>query len=217
MQKPKAVVVDSIRLPGLQTQMVDFNIEFSHVDVESYDSFEVASSGAVAAQIAAKLDADNKTYSVSLLVDDKNSNERMAPEDISLLLLESSKWLHVDYVVFESRLADYKLDLLENIQDSHRVSVKKLIERYESKSGRLACSHDIAIWHLMRLGKINADVSTVVPVSSHRGKMVKPFYSRNVISVLSNQDREPEEKAITDVLCYCVDSSIVARIKRHFI
>lgn len=207
----------SAMISELHAQMVDVSIEFAHVDVGSYDSSEVSRSGEVAARLASEFDVANESYSVSLLIDDKNSSERMTPNDVSLLILEASKWLQVDYVVFESRLAEYKLDLFENIKESHRVVVKKFVERYEMKSGRLACSHDIAIWHLMRLGKIAADAATVVPVGSRRGRIAKPFFAKRVVSILKDEDHDPEEKALDDILRHCTDETIPARIHRYFV
>ena len=197
--------------------LVDVSIEFAHIDVSSYDSTDVARSGQKAAQIAKFLTKESKTFSVSLLIDDKESAHRMTSYDVSLLMHEASNWLPVDYVVFESRLVDYKLDLFDNIRDSHKLSVTKQVDRFEAKSGRLACSHDIAIWHLLRLGKISPDASTVVPVSSRDRFKTMHFAARSVFSILNEADREPEERAMSEILKFCTDETVSSRINIEYV
>jgi hypothetical protein len=199
------------------SNLVDVSIEFSHVDVGSYDASDVARSGQKASQIATLLTEQSKTFSVALLIDDKNSAHQITSNDVSVLIHEASNWLPVNYVVFESRLADYKLDLFECIEDSHRVAIRKQVDRYEAKSGRLACSHDIAIWHLLRLGIITPDASTVVPVVSGDRFTTRPFFSRSVVSILSKEDREAEEKAMSDILRFSKDESVASKISLAFV
>jgi hypothetical protein len=199
------------------SNLVDVSIEFSHVDVGLYDTSDVARSGEKASQIATLLTEQSKTFSVALLIDDKDSAHQITPNDVSLLIHEASKWLPVNYVVFESRLADYKLDLFECIEESHRVAIRKQVDRYEAKSGRLACSHDIAIWHLLRLGIIKPDASTVVPVVSGDRYATRPFFARSIVSILSKEDREPEEKAMCDILRFSKDESVSSRISLTFV
>lgn len=196
---------------------VDVSIEFAHVDVASYDSSDVARSGQKAAQIARLLTQESKSYSVALLIDDKESARQMTSFDVSVLIHEASIWLPVDYVVFESRLIDYKLDLFDSIRDSHKVIIRKQVERYESKSGRLACSHDIAIWHLLRLGMITPDASTVVPVTSRDRYETRPFFAKSAVSILNEEDLEPEERAMAEILRFSKDETVPSRISLTFV
>ena len=213
----KAASLIRPRSASIASTLVDVSIEFSHVDVASYDSSDVARSGRRASQLATLLTEQSKTFSVALLIDDKEPARQMTSNDVSVLIHEASNWLPINYVVFESRLVDYKLDLFESIQDSHKVAVRKQVERYEAKSGRLACSHDIAIWHLLRLGIITPDASTVVPVASRDRYTTRPFFAHSVVSILNEEDREAEARAMDEILRFSKNESISSRISLTFV
>jgi hypothetical protein len=199
------------------TNSVDVSIEFAHVDVASYDSSDIARSGRKASELAKYLTETSKSYSVVLLIDDKDSTSKMTPNDVGMLIHDASNWLPVDYVVFESRLADYKLDLFESIQPAQKISVRKQVDRYEAKSGRLACSHDIAIWHLLRLGIIAPDASTVVPVASRDQYSTRSFFANSVVSILNEEDRDAENRAMNEILRYSRNESVPSRVSLTFV
>jgi hypothetical protein len=45
----------------------------------------------------------------------------------------------------------------------------------------------------------------------------RPFFSRSVVSILSKEDREAEEKAMSDILRFSKDESVASKISLAFV
>ena len=71
---------------------------------------------------------------------------------------------------------------------------------------------------MIRLGLINdIDAATLPPVGwGVRQGNTPPFVARRIISVLSQKDEAPEQRAYEDILRHCIDQTAVKNIKRIY-
>lgn len=196
----------------------DVNIEFGHIEIDNgkYSKPELEKSVNVAIELLEKHKGNGLTCSVSMLVDDKKQSN---PPDLSrvtsLIELISSR-IVVDYICFESRLVAYLDELYDSIKVEHVAKVRQSIESYLERNGRIACSHDIAIWHLLRLGKIRFRPEHILRTNEHIDRQVAPFVARQVISVLPRHYESQEAKAIDEVLKFCSSTDTHSLIKNHY-
>lgn len=204
--------------------IADLNIEFAHFEFSGASGpgdDEVRQSSLLASAAIERCTAAGMSYSTCVLIDDKHVRRSLEYSDIVPLLRSISRvGPDVDYICFESRLSLYKYALFDLIKTEKRAKIREDFERYERRHGRLACSQDIAIWHMMRLGCIrNIDVQTLVPVGAlHavRGGVQPPFIASNVLSILHQRDSEPERRCETEILSHLEEPDLLGRIDREF-
>ena len=139
----------------------------------------------------------------SILIDDKRSNINNREKWISDNIFPVDNLKMIDYLCFESDLKGYVSVLYAKLSAEHRTSVSRQMERYINKMGKTACSHDIALWHSLRLGVLGSRTLPVYQVA-HKGRIdiINSFIAKNVVSVLNKSDREHEEDAEIDILQY---------------
>ena len=199
---------------------VDVSIEFAHVALtqSSFLQAEVETSAKYVNSVIERLDREDKSWSVCILIDNKYN--RLGIREIAPFLNFARKLvLRLDFICFEKALPRYKEALYEVLKPRVRDRIMGDIRRYSRKHKGIGCSHDIALWHLIRLGVINnLDGDTIVPVgvvdSGAHGAFT--HISQRVVSILSERDRPFEEKAVDEILRYCIEPRILDRIERIF-
>jgi hypothetical protein len=199
----------------------DINIEFAHVEFDGsrFDERIVAESARIATQLVTRYEKKGLTCCTCILIDDKNVG-RIATRSLQKFLDFVGRHItRVDYICYEGQLPRYLDCIFENIKEQKRDFVAGKVYSYSHRHDKIACSHDIAIWHLMRLGFINnIDASTLFPVSALQGfgRPQAPFIAKRVISILSNIHRQHEEKAVHDILRFSKEPGITNKIERIY-
>lgn len=197
----------------MHNMFVDWNLEIAHV---SWASPEAPSSIEEALENAKEyIDEWRKTdstFTICSLVDDKE----MRVSDRGVWLREVQQdypqlFGLLDYVCFESDLIRLKEEFLAQIEQHQRGRISREIDRYRKRHGRVACSHDIAIWHLLRMGQLPS-ANTIIHVLSKRQQGLSSLFARSVLSILEEEDQEPEKRA-HDILKFCSDHDVINRIE----
>lgn len=200
----------------------DFNLEFAHVAIEGgrrFDENEVRKSADIAAKELAALEKKGATCAVCILIDDKHVRARLTYREMTAFRdVVISCFPRVDYMFFEKNLPKFKEQIFPNIREDKRDKVEASLWRYQKTHRGLGCSHDIAIWHMMRLGMINGiDAAMLPPVGWGKARSpAPPFVAKNIVSVLSKKDEPFEKKAVEDILRHCEDSTAIDNIRRVY-
>lgn len=201
-----------------QDYSYDINIEFAHIVPNASradSSFRLSYS--LLLDYIDNVEQRGENFCISILVDDKEVGQKLS---ISWLTEQLDKvnfrYYNILYWVMESELRVYRECLYSLIKDDHRVHISKQIENYLKKHGELACSHDIAIWHLLRLGVIQP--LEKVRVGRFAAQLQSPnFSSKRVASILTLEDSGVEERATTEILNYLRNAPLlVGRINKIF-
>lgn len=131
---------------------------------------------------------------LSILVDDK---ALLIPDREAWLTDVQSRWpdvlARIDFLCFESDLSTIADLFIARLVTRSRGRRAREIERYRDKHGRIACSHDIAIWHSLRLGLLGRHDHLV-----RRGPHWSDgagFYCSHAVSILDEENREDELRA----------------------
>ena len=172
------------------------NIEVAHL--RSWHLVEAQSSAEESILIADEyrhaLPGPSPRAVLSILIDDK-----------ALQIEDRAEWLrqvherwphilsHIDFLCFESDLAALADLFIARLVISKRGRRAREIERYRDKHGRVACSHDIAIWHSLRLGLLGRH-DNLIEHGLHWTEGTN-FYCSHVVSILEEEDREDEARA----------------------
>ncbi len=197
----------------------DINLEFAHVEFNTqFDKRQVLASAMIAQRLLTDFTKRGLICSVCVLIDDKHAGRKLTNSDIAPFLSYISEHVsRIDYICYESKLTEYKEEMFDCLMPDYKQKVRHKVLNYEEKNGRIACSHDIAIWHLMRLGYILGDATTLLPVGAVRHHFsFPPFHAKRVVSVLSKTDSDPERSAESDILKFCYDKSILHQIERIY-
>jgi len=200
----------------------DYNLEFAHIALEGgtrFDEGEVKKSAGLAAKELAAIEKRGATCSVCILIDDKHVSARLTYRDMAAFRdVVISCFPRVDYIFFEKNLPKFKEQIFPNIKEERRDNVEADLWRYQKKHRRLGCSHDIAIWHLMRFGLINSiDAAMLPPVGwGEANSPVPPFVAKHIVSVLSKKDEEFEKRAVEDILKHCANPNLISSIRRVY-
>lgn len=199
----------------------DYSLEFAHVALigKDFNRSEVTKSADIALKELKRIEKNGFTCAVCILIDDKHVKTTLTYKDITpFLQFVSQHFPRIDYVCFEKSLPRQKDKLFEQLDPDKRDHIAGEFWRYQRDHKKLACSHDIAIWHMIRLGLINdIEAGTIVPVGAvGRGAHARSFVAKSLISVLSEHDRLSEEKANEEILRHCVDIKAISRIRRIY-
>ena len=206
---------------NVEARISDYNLEFAHVALEgrSFNKDEVKKSAQLALKEYQRIETAGASCAVCILIDDKHVKAKVTYKDIPAFRdFVISHFPRVDYICFEKNLPRYKEQIFSSLRPDRRDHVEAEIWRYQRKHRQLGCSHDIAIWHLIRLGLINNIDAAILPLvgwGNSRGS-APPFVARNLISILSEKDSAFEKKACEDILDYCVESKSISNIKRIY-
>lgn len=194
------------------TLFVDWNLEVAHVTWGSAGARDSVNESVVQGlEWIARWKATGATYVACSLIDDKE----VAIVDRDAWLSSNSQAFRqlfdlLDFVCFESDLISLKDEFLARFEPPRRGKIEREFERYREKHGKVACSHDIAIWHALRLGLLPSGFGLMRPLKQHaRGP-----YGAQVLSILEEEDRAPEERA-KEILRYADDAAI-KRIQVEF-
>ncbi len=208
---------------GSKAPKADINVEIAHAYWRMDDFTEqLAIDFKQSLNILSSLRQENKgqRISVSLLIDDKRLD---IFDKLDWLICESNRckdiFSVVDYVTFESDLKNLLMLLYGTLKLSNRNAIETDIERYIKTQRKTACSHDIAIWHSMRLGALgNLNLPVYLVKSSEINCDLRPsFCASRVISILNGSDRENEERAEIDILKYIEKDKLDWRnIERYY-
>jgi hypothetical protein len=204
-----------------ETDISDYNLEFAHVMLtgRSFNRDEVLKSAEIAKQELERIQTNGSTCAVCILIDDKHVEHKLTYKDLPVFRdFVTQHFSRVDYICFEKDLSKYKEKIFEKLRPESRDHVEAEIWRYQKTHRQLGCSHDIAIWHMIRLGLINdIDAATLIPVGwGVRQGRSPPFVARRIISILSRKDEDFEKKAYEDILKQCIDESAIRNIERIY-
>jgi hypothetical protein len=204
-----------------EADISDYSLEFAHVALigKDFNRSEVTKSADIALKELQRIEKKGLTCAVCILIDDKHVKSTLTYKDITpFLQFVSQHFPRIDYVCFEKSLPKHKDKIFEQLDPDKRDHIAGEFWRYQRKHKKLACSHDIAIWHMIRLGLINdIEAGTIVPVGAVGTSAHAPsFVARNLISILSAHDKPFEEKASKEILRHCVDKKAVSRIQRIY-
>jgi len=197
----------------------DINIEFAHIDFSlpidsSACEAQIRESGRLAREYLRAQSNAHYNCTTSILIDDKNCTNPPSMDQVSEFLgIVGDYGPQVDFVCFESTLPDYESELIKQVVPEERNTVRAAIERYKTNHGSLGCSHDIAIWHMLRLGLLGTVRSRSVIQVGIVAQRAKPFFAERVVSILSKEFRAYEEKARHDLLVRCIDKDLVRKIQ----
>jgi hypothetical protein len=204
---------------------INCNIEFAHVTLNNKGEFnaeELRLSCSIAARLCDQLSNQGLSFVTSVLVDDEEFDQAADSDLVSNLLEQANRSLKIDYVCWESRLHRFSDQLLDLIATEKRANIAKKINRYIARHGHIACSHNIAIWQMIRLGAIPYVGSDMIfPLQStgaHSSNRTMPGadLAISVLSGFTNYMRVSEDIAEKDILSYVSDNSYLARIKRIY-
>lgn len=145
-------------------------------------------------------------FSISILIDDKRINFADKFSWLQYNMNRFSKLFEsIDYLVMESDLKNYMSMMYKLVEYRQRRSIESSVERYIRAKKTPACSHDIAVWHLMRsgaFGAINLPVYRIVNTDNRAERLLPSFCASRIASVLNQSDREHEETAEAEILRY---------------
>lgn len=198
----------------------DVNIEFAHTDFavpleDPRSERDICISGELASKQLVAHQTMGLECTTSVLIDDKNCERPPTFDDVNhFLSMVALYGPPVDFVCFESMLPEYEAALVKSLRPPERLGAQTEIERYKRSHGGLGCSHDIAIWHLLRLGILGpVHPKSVTAISILASKRIKPFFARKVVSVIPTQYRQYEDRAQRDILNLCEEEGIARQIE----
>lgn len=171
----------------MENKKVDYNIEYAHIYTDETFGEEQIKSIELLKKIIIKLNKLNKSYTLTVLIDDYNPKEHFL--DINNFINKCEELGYKpDFIAFESRLCSDKDLLLKKMSKK----MSKEYKNYIKKAGKIPCSFLIAIWYLKRLGLIKTRKNEVIPLKDKR----KPFIGRKIINILPKKYREVETKGL---------------------
>jgi hypothetical protein len=203
---------------------VHCNVEFAHIELEKDGKFNpeyLQLSCDAAAYFCSELSQRGLSYTTSVLIDDEELGNRA---DISLvkdLLEQAKRSLKIDFICWESRLHRHVSKLIDLIVPERRENIGSKIERYIKRHGHVACSHNIAIWHMLRLGAFAYEESDLIfPYTDNSSKQYQQMpsakFAVSILSGITNYMQDSEFSAEKDILRFIEDNSYLDRIKRIY-
>ncbi len=170
-----------------KAKKLDYNIEYAHIYADEHFGTEHKKSVEELHKIITKLKQSNKSYVLSVLIDEYNSIRHTLNIKNFLKKLEQSN-SKPDFIGFESRLVKDKDSLLKEMSKK----IRKEYEEYIIKQGKIPCSFLIALWYLKRLGLLNMKGEELHSISKEN----KPFIAREIITILPKRYQAIEIKAL---------------------
>lgn len=189
-----------------QAPRAEVNVELAHTYwdcVDFIDRFSVELKKSTELFRELRVAEPGRRVSTSILVDDKRlSSNGKLPWLYSQIAKAPELFSSIDYVVLESELKGRLLSFYNTIRPEKVSSIKAEIERYIRSKRITACSHDIAIWHVMRSGALGYRNLPVYRIGGElkSERLVPSFCAPRIVSILNQGDREHEEDAETEIL-----------------
>ncbi len=201
----------------------DVNIEFAHV-LPIYPTAEMSfkASYRLLCEYISACRRRGESFSVSILIDDKENGREATYNWInSRLKARNFRHYEVLYWGIESELRSYKKKLYAALTEENRTQIVRRVESYLDKHGALACSHDIAIWHLLRLGVISPLNSGGIRYRDIYRKLnskeVRRFSARRIATILSDEEMGHETRSDNEILKYIKsDAHLLGRSDKKF-
>lgn len=185
----------------------DVAIEYGHSQLlpsGGYDAYsELRMSAVYASDARARVEGMGFTTTVQMLVDDKRlGKDEEVSRSLPELRKDAKSLLPVNCLVLESRLVRLWQDFVyRSIAPSKQRRVAERLEGYLDQHGSLGCSHDIALWHALRLGLVDPLLldGKSDRVASVQGQLQT---CKIAVSILPARWREFEEIADADILVW---------------
>lgn len=177
---------------------VRINVEIAHVRTWSAQGglASAEESLLIADEYCHGLQISAESLVLVVLVDDKVQPIRERESWLDEVTLRwPAVFSRIDFICFESDLSIIADIFIAQLRTQNRARRAREIERYRNKHGRIACSHDIAIWHSFRLGRLGRHDQLIFPGSRGMHLDLGSFYCPNVVSILEEEDREDEARA----------------------
>jgi hypothetical protein len=144
---------------GACAEYVDVSIEFGHMSLRAAEHGAIANETAAAASdLRAELLSRGWTVATQVLLDDKRAHLAAIedlPAGVVVRLAQLDKKCPIDCIALESTLMPLHHELLERIDPQQRGRLSRSISEYLREAEVLACSHDVGIWHALRLGALS--------------------------------------------------------------
>lgn len=197
----------------------DLSLEVGHVEVDELSPGELSrvdaaikSSMAAARSLISELVSSGRSYSISVLIDDKRF-EGSARSDLVAALRPRLDGLGVDYLCLESNLDSAARELLPRLVGRAREGVSS---RLTMPNGRLSCPQDILVWYALRLGIVEGAVAQIRPVSTGARRQPRPFAANHLVSILSSSFEKAELEAET-MIRECFGPEVAAACGRMYV
>lgn len=184
----------------------DYNIEFAHIYADEQFDTEQIKSGEILKEVITRLERKNKTFVVSVLIDEFHPvmfklNEGEMVDELK------KHGISVDFIGYESKLGVVADDLinflpqsmlkLEHFSKSEKEAL--VLQNHNGKIGlkeefeftyRHTCALLSASWSMCRLGILK------IPPDAVRNLSGKTFEAKNLITILPEKYRSVEDKVV---------------------
>ncbi|MCX6786118.1 MAG: hypothetical protein NTZ18_04715 [Candidatus Komeilibacteria bacterium] len=161
-----------------KNNQVDYNIEYAHIYTDQDFNLEQIASIEKTKEIIQDLEKRKKTYSLVVLIDDYHPHQIKFDQQAFVSKLKNFN-LMPDYIAFESKLADYKDDILNSLPPKEARELNKYLQKKE----KLNCSFLIVGWYLLRLGFLPFKNQLAIKISKNE----KPFCGQEIINILEKK------------------------------
>ena len=176
----------------------DISIEYCHIYTNNKINLEHETSLKILSQIKAGLIAENKSMSLSVMIDDYSFPDPNFDYDELASWLDSYS-LKPDFMFRESQLIPHCDTVLKLIDQP---KLRETIADY-IKTKKYPCSLFIATWYLIRLGLLESDIYDT------------ELTARRLINILPESYRPYEEKGL-DIIAATKHRGAVQRIDYHY-
>jgi len=165
----------------------DYSIEYAHIYTDQQFGLEQQKSIQQLDSLIKKLKAQNKKYSLTVLIDDYNPEKNNLDQEkfIKQLKIHGAK---PHFFGFESQMAQDAPQLLEELD----AKTRREYRTYIKKRQKVPCSLLAAVWYLKRLGLIKTRQKEIIILDKRRKYLV----AKKIISILPKKYRAIEKKAL---------------------
>ncbi|MCM8803621.1 MAG: hypothetical protein NC827_10030 [Candidatus Omnitrophica bacterium] len=185
-------------------KLSDYNIEYSHIYTNETFGDLHKKSVVILKNLIKKLKKRERSYTLSVLIDDYTPTTHLLNIKEFLLQLKNLG-AYPDYVMYESKLANLKELLLKNIMDW---KTKNSCISYIKRKNKLPCSFLVAIWYLARLGRLPIEPHLFLEKNSKR-----TFAARQIISILPKKYQSTSEVKAQKIIENSIFRNEIGKIK----
>lgn len=165
---------------------VDYNIEYAHIYSDEEFGAEQIAAIVKAKEVIVNLERQNKTYSLTVLIDEYHPNKTKFSVKGFVKKLEKYG-LAPDFVGLESKLVAYKQEILGLFSAKEA----REFDKFFQKRAKINCSFLIVGWYLTRLGLMPLKKDLLIKISKNN----KPFYGRHLMNILDKKYKQTENNA----------------------
>lgn len=167
---------------------MDYNIEYAHIYADDKFGVEQMEGIKTLRYVIQKMKKLKRSYVLSVLIDDYNPTYYFLDTKNFLIKLKKLN-AEPDFVFFESSLVPCYKDFLQEIKPKLRREYIKYIESHK----KVPCSLLIAIWHLKRLGVIDAAKEEIKYINHN---IPQRFVAKKIITILPKKYEEVENMGL---------------------